>query len=512
MARVSTREQAIERATGVRKTSIDAQLKQGEAYCQARDWEVAGQYADEGASGTTLDRPELQRALADARAGRLNVLVFTKWDRLARALQVGLDLIAQTAEIGVDLVVLEGGFDTTTPMGKAMMHIFLVFAQLQRDTIVEQMAVGQHNKARAGRWPGGKLPYGYRAEGNGPSARIVLHQAETAMLRLVVGWLVNEGIRRPTACVRLNQQGYRQRNGQPWNPDNLRDILANPTLKGEFMWGGPQSSGKYGEQVTYEVSPAVLTPAEWDALQRATTEGARPQRRGRAPYPLGNSAMTSPCGHSYGGVFKNNWGKRTYRCGGARWKADPNWTRCGCPILRADPLDDRVYEQVRLLLGDPARLRELAESWLNLNVQPGPQADRSAELATVQMRVAQLERSLTETVVEYARQGLPAAAVKAATDAIERDLAGLRARLDQLTAWQADQAQAQQAAESLEQLATRAAGRLAGADRFMQAELLRLLQVKVTVLDDSPQPALRIEGSVPVPAPDQGMKQDGGDP
>lgn len=500
MARVSTREQAIERRTGVRKTSIDAQLDQGKAYCQARTWEVAGEYADEGASGTTLDRPQLQRALADARAGRLDVLVFTKWDRLARKLEVGLDLIQALAELGVDLVVIDGSFDTTTPMGKAMVRIFLVFAELQRDTIVETLAQGQRNKALQGGWPGGSAGYGYRIEGHGPSARPVLDQAEADMLRLATAWIVDEGLNRPSAATRLNVEGYRQRNGKPWTPDNLSDVLENPSLKGEMVWGGSRkASGEWGEPIVVRLQDAVLTPERWDALQEATRTNHSPPRAKRA-YPLGNKTMTSMCGETFNGAFPVSRQRRVYRCRGSLWSADPSHRRCGCPNLVADPLDDRVFGAVRDLLTEPKRLRSLATQWLALQ---GEQATgRPDELPGLRRQVARLERSLTETVVDYARQGLPASAVQAATDAIETDLAGLRARIAAIEAAQLDRRQVAGQLDALELLATRAAARLAAADRAAQAELLRVLRARVTVLDLTDSPRLKVQGAVPVPSAD----------
>lgn len=505
MARVSTREQAIERKTGVRKTSIDAQLEQGRAYCMARLLEVADQYADEGASGTTLERQELQRALADARAGRLDVLVFTKWDRLARKLEAGIDLIALLNGLGVELVVIEGGFDSSTPIGKAIVRIFLIFAELQRDTIVEQLAVGQRNKAIAGGWPGGMPGYGYRQVGHGASARLALHQDEAAMLRLATDWIVDEGLNRPAAAKRLNIEGYRQRNGKPWTPDNLSDVLENPSLKGEMIWGGSRrASGQYGEPVTVQLGVAVLTTERWDALQQATRSNYAAPRASR-PYPLGNKSMTSPCGQTYNGAFRHSSGRRWYQCRGSLWSADPERVRCGCPNLRADQLDDRVFEQVRLMLTDSGRLRALAGAWLDL--QGSPQAGDSVDrLPALRKQAAKLDRALTQTVVDYARQGLPATAVQAATDAIEADLAGLRGRIAAIEAAQADRRATALQLDALGSLADRAQQRLASADRATQAELMRALQVRATVLDTGRSPRVRVSGSVPVPPAGQSLR------
>ncbi|MFC4531372.1 recombinase family protein [Sphaerisporangium dianthi] len=264
-ARVSTEHQ-------VDNTSLEDQERICRKYAERQGWRVARVYREEGFTGTREDRPEWLRLMRDARAGLFDVVVVMNTKRFARSVRVGLNLSFELGELGVGLAITEMQLDTTTSQGRFMRTQMLAVAELDRDMVVEQMARGLHAKARRGQWPSSasSLPYGYTLEGQGRTNRVVIHQGEAAMLRAVLGWVVDEGLTRGQATIRLNAQGYRQRNGKPFHQDNLRDILRNPSLKGELTWGG---SGKYGDPVRIQVEP-IVSEARWQALQRALSRNS----------------------------------------------------------------------------------------------------------------------------------------------------------------------------------------------------------------------------------------------
>lgn len=122
-----------------------------------------------------------------------------------------------------------------------------------RRSLVVKMAKGQRARGLAGGWPGGKPPYGYRLvwpEGSGggkPLPVVQIDQAEADMLRVAVDAILDEGCSTGQACTRLNALGYKTRGGPhgqggiggqggPWGHQNLRRVLASPTLVGELTW------------------------------------------------------------------------------------------------------------------------------------------------------------------------------------------------------------------------------------------------------------------------------------
>ena len=120
-------------------------------------------YEDEGFSGKNLERPEFRRLMRDLEAGRGACLVCYRLDRVSRNVGDFARLIETLNARGVDFVCIREQFDTATPMGKAMLYIASVFAQLERETIAQRVRDNMLLLARTGRWLGGTPPTGYAA-------------------------------------------------------------------------------------------------------------------------------------------------------------------------------------------------------------------------------------------------------------------------------------------------------------------------------------------------------------
>jgi site-specific DNA recombinase len=121
-------------------------------------------YEDEGFSGGNIDRPEFQRLLRDARLKRFDVLICYRLDRISRNVADFSTLIKDLQNLNIDFVSIREQFDTSTPLGRAMMYISSVFAQLERETIAERIRDNMMELAKSGRWLGGYSPYGFKSE------------------------------------------------------------------------------------------------------------------------------------------------------------------------------------------------------------------------------------------------------------------------------------------------------------------------------------------------------------
>ncbi|MFG1945592.1 recombinase family protein [Nonomuraea sp. NPDC048826] len=486
-ARVSTEDQ-------IDNTSLDDQIRICRRYAEERGWSVVAVYREEGFTGTRQQRPEWSQLMKHAAAQAFDVVVVMNWKRFARNARIGLNISYELEELGVGLAVTELNIDTTTPQGRFLRLQFLGLAELDRDSVVEQLAKGQHAKARRGQWPASPsaLPYGYRLEGQGRDNRVVHDEAEVAMLRMVVGWIVDEGLTRGQAAVRLNAEGYRQRNGNPWHYDNLRDVLRkNRGLVGELVWG---RGSKYGQPITIQVEP-IITEERWVALQQAMSRRTRHSTQVR-PYLLNRGRLVSPCGQPYGGLLPSGCKTRVYRCKGRRWTSH-GAVKCDCVNQACEAIEQRVWAEVRDLLGRPERLMRLASDYY-ADRADRVEAERS-ELDQIETQLAKLERSLVDDVAEYLRQRVPAEVVKAAADRIREEMAELRGRRAELVARVQDANGESERMRALIELSERAAERLAGMTPEEQAEVVELLDVRVTVLDNTRTPRLRIEGVVPFP-------------
>lgn len=160
--RVSTEEQARD------GYGLEVQRQRCAAMATVKDWQLAGEYADEGITGTkgAEHRPALARLLADLEAGRLDAVIVLALDRLGRKTRLVLELVEQLAAASVVLVSCKESLDTSTPQGQFVLTMFAAMAQLERDLIVERTTAGRDHRGHLDGEKGGSLPYGYvRAEG-----------------------------------------------------------------------------------------------------------------------------------------------------------------------------------------------------------------------------------------------------------------------------------------------------------------------------------------------------------
>lgn len=121
-------------------------------------------YEDEGFSAKNTDRPQFQAMLRDMLTGKPDFVVCYRLDRISRSVTDFTSLIEQLNERSISFICIREEFDTSKPMGKAMMYIASVFAQLERETIAERVRDNMLLLARTGRWLGGTAPTGYTSE------------------------------------------------------------------------------------------------------------------------------------------------------------------------------------------------------------------------------------------------------------------------------------------------------------------------------------------------------------
>jgi DNA invertase Pin-like site-specific DNA recombinase len=185
------------------------QLEELRQVAAQRGWIVAKEYVDNGVSGSKTSRPALDQMLADAQAGRFDVLVVWKLDRLARSLQHLLGLLDQLAGWGVGFASLrDAGIDTTTPTGRLLLQLLGAFAEFERALIQERVVAGVRRAKAAGKHCG--RPRKVTADKALVAARSLLDQGW--------GWrAVAEatGIQKDTLRRRLDEAGMLAQKSTP---------------------------------------------------------------------------------------------------------------------------------------------------------------------------------------------------------------------------------------------------------------------------------------------------------
>ena len=121
-------------------------------------------FEDEGFSGGNLKRPDFRKMMEDVRKRKFKAIVVYRLDRISRNIGDFTGLIDELTKLDVSFISIREQFDTSTPMGRAMMFIISVFSQLERETIAERIRDNMHELAKTGRWLGGNAPTGFRSE------------------------------------------------------------------------------------------------------------------------------------------------------------------------------------------------------------------------------------------------------------------------------------------------------------------------------------------------------------
>ena len=145
--------------------SIENQIEMCRQYIRLQFGDDAAEqalvYEDEGFSGGTLERPQFKRMMADAKGKNFRAIVVYRLDRISRNIGDFAKLIEHLNRMKIDFISIKEQFDTSSPMGRAMMYISSVFSQLERETIAERIRDNMHELSKTGRWLGGNTPTGY---------------------------------------------------------------------------------------------------------------------------------------------------------------------------------------------------------------------------------------------------------------------------------------------------------------------------------------------------------------
>ncbi len=316
---------------------------------------VARVFREEGASGKSLDRPQLQEMLAAVRAGQLDVVMVTRLDRLSRSLLDFYELHRAFEARNVQFVSLNESFDTSQPIGRAMLKLVLVFAELEREQTADRTRVAMQARAERGLWNGGAPPLGYDSDGNG---HLSVNEAEAAVVREAFEKMIELRSVREIARY-LNGKGYRQKRyesrrqgdkGERLFTNSVAEImLKNRLYLGEVPHCGNWHPGQH---------KAIVDATTFDRVQNIREDnrrGAKAPREnkpheylltGIARCPACDSALTSA-------TTTNKVGTRYfyYRCVSTSKEATST-----CPIgqLPAGPLEEAVLAVVRRAASDPA--------------------------------------------------------------------------------------------------------------------------------------------------------------
>lgn len=193
-------------------------------------------FEDEGFSGSTTNRPQFQLFVEEAKRKKFDVLICYRLDRISRNIADFATLIEDLQQYGVAFVSIKEQFDTSTPMGRAMMYIASVFAQLERETIAERIRDNMMQLAKTGRWLGGITPTGYESkevltidnEGNNrKSMKLEIIEDEAKQVKLIFDKFIEL---KSLYQVELYcfEHNIKSKNGNYYYTNTISTIIENP--------------------------------------------------------------------------------------------------------------------------------------------------------------------------------------------------------------------------------------------------------------------------------------------
>lgn len=372
-ARVSTKEQDT-------NYSIPSQIEGAKEYARRHELEVVGIYRED-ASGLRYPRPELEKALQAIEDRLADVVIVHTEDRLNRHEINGFLIRKRISDAKAELhYTLTGECDLSDEYRMFSMIKDAIAANEAR-TIIERTMRGKRQKVKAGAWLGvGTPPYGYRAVGRGPDAKLEIYEEEARWVRKIYEWYV-EGVTVSKIAEKLRLHGV-QRAGMTrqqvcdsppcaWSEASIYNILKSETYAGRYhsnkrvdkkMPSGERVYSKRPREEWIEVRvPAIVDQSLFDRAQVKLARGRADSARNRKYNALLAKRVTcGSCGYKMTTTPLENGRRMYYKCYSHR-RQHVDSKKCKSPYFKLSLVDDAIWNCVKNILQNPEALRVSVE-------------------------------------------------------------------------------------------------------------------------------------------------------
>ncbi len=356
----------------VENYSIPQQKEAITNYCKAKGWNLIKIYVDAGYTGANTDRPALQELTE--KAGIYDIVLVYKLDRLSRNQKDTLQLIEVFNESSTKFASIQENFDTSTPLGMAMLGILSAFAQLERETIKERMSLGRKGRIKKGLWrAGSNVPTGY----DYINGHLVIREDEAVQIRKIFdlylqGWTINK-------IRQYMHENYTNRYSSWAQTSAISTVLRNSLYIGLL----PSKSDKTEYKGEHEPIIDEDTFYKVQRLLVARSENFDPALKHpfKANHLLTGITYCGQCGgrvscvgthkYSYYGCHKNS--------ADPRQKMKP---KCATPNYNVNKLDCLIIDEVLKLSYDDNAIREI--------IKPRKQSNHSKAIKSLQNQKSRL--------------------------------------------------------------------------------------------------------------------------
>ncbi|MCD7826390.1 MAG: recombinase family protein [Clostridiaceae bacterium] len=403
------------------------------------EWKYAGVYADEAISGTSVNRPEFQRMLADCEAGKIDIILAKSISRFARNAVDLLNVVRHLKELGIEVRFEKENIWTFDGKGELLITIMSSLAQEESRSISENCTWGQRK-----RFSDGKVTVPFKrflGYDRGPDGNLVVNPEQAVTVRKIYQ-LFLEGKTPCGIATQLTREGIKSPAGRDkWNASAVKSILSNEKYKGDALlqktfttnFLTKKTKVNEGEIPQYYVEnnhEAIIDPDTFEMVQKELARRTRGKNRHSGIYIFSGKIKCGQCGSWYGSkVWHSNdkYRKVIWQC---NHKFDGD-TKCKTPHLTDEELMERFVSAVNQLLEKKDSITadiELVKSRLY------DITDLAAEQEQLTEELGLVAELVQQAIKENAMTALDQVEYQKHYDALTERYNNTKERLDTLTA------------------------------------------------------------------------------
>ena len=422
--------------------SIESQIEMCGYETKGQDFIV---YQHNGYSGKNTDRPDFQRMVSDIEEGLISKVIVYKLDRVSRSVLDFSGLMDLFQKYKVDFVSATEHFDTSNPMGRAMLNICVVFAQLERETIQQRVIDAYASRSKKGFFMGGKIPYGF---GKKP---IIIDGVKTSMYvqepnEAADISLIYELYSRPSATLgdvlrELTARGLNtNRRGQHWNTARLSEMMRNPIyttndisiydffkaqgsnlinppeqfngVTSQYLFSGTNTNRKTwdlsGQNVVIAPHQGFIPPDVWLACRRKLLANHQVKTCKAKNSFLSGKIKCGNCGYAIVVRFSQR------SKGHVRYFIDTGWTENHCcahklPTIHADDFEAVIIDKIREKLSE-----------LTIQADTNAKDELFEKINIIEAQISKIEREIEGLVDKIMLQDIDKTTVKYINERISK--------------------------------------------------------------------------------------------
>lgn len=360
--------------------SIESQIESCKYEARGDDCLI---YQDNGFSGKNTERPAFKKMITDIKAGNISKVIVYRLDRISRSVLDFSELMDLFQKYNVDFVSATEHFDTSNPMGRAMLNICVVFAQLERETIQQRVTDAYVSRSQKGFYMGGRLPYGYKKQAtviDGVNTSMyVIDQDEANEIRLIYDLYSKPSATLGDVLRELKSKNLHiKKNGATWCTARLSDTMRNPAYttndisiyqffkshnsnlinppeefdgtKSVYLYSGENTNRKSwdlsGQNIVIAPHKGIVPPDIWITCRKKLLANHQVKTCKPKNSFLAGKIKCGNCGYAL--VVRISPIKK----GSIRYFIDSGWTEIRCcthkiPAIHADDFEDLIMKKMK---------------------------------------------------------------------------------------------------------------------------------------------------------------------